>query len=398
MTAAPSPTGAALRRALLTQVVLQTSGYTVMRPMASYRAIELGADGTALGLLAASFALLPLLLAFTVGRAIDHRGPVLFLTLGTVVVLAAGLVSAVVDSLAMLFVATTAVGLGQLFCMLSQQSMAALDTSTSRDRSFGLLTSAAALGQIVGPSAGAFVADHWLAPGMTEAMVGLVVGCVLTASALVPLMALRRGHGRSPDAARRARGSSRRVAVQLIRTPGMWQALFAGGVVLACLDLLAAFLPLWATERDISISTVGLLLSTRALVTMLSRIGSDRLVARLGRRRLLIASLVAGVVGLVILPFVDLVGAASMMVVLGVGLGLAQPLTMSWVADMAAPGTSGTALGMRLTVNRLGQAAIPAVIAAVAAGSGAAGVFLVSALVMGAAAGTLAASSSSADH
>jgi MFS family permease len=307
-------------------------------------------------------------------------------------------VSAVVDSLAMLFVATTAVGLGQLFCMLSQQSMAALDTSTSRDRSFGLLTSAAALGQIVGPSAGAFVADHWLAPGMTEAMVGLVVGCVLTASALVPLMALRRGHGRSPDAARRARGSSRRVAVQLIRTPGMWQALFAGGVVLACLDLLAAFLPLWATERDISISTVGLLLSTRALVTMLSRIGSDRLVARLGRRRLLIASLVAGVVGLVILPFVDLVGAASMMVVLGVGLGLAQPLTMSWVADMAAPGTSGTALGMRLTVNRLGQAAIPAVIAAVAAGSGAAGVFLVSALVMGAAAGTLAASSSSADH
>lgn len=392
MTAAASPAGAAIRRALLIQVVLQTSGYTVMRPMASYRAIELGADGAALGLLAASFALLPLLLAFPVGRAIDHRGPMVFLTLGTVVVLAAGTASAVVDSLVLLFVATTAVGLGQLFCMLSQQSMAALDTTTTRDRSFGLLTSAAALGQIIGPSVAAFVADHWLAPGLTEAMVGLLVGCLLTAGAIVPVLALRRAHAHigSPAAPRRARGSSRRVAVQLIRTPGMWQALFAGGVVLASLDLLAAFLPLWATERGVSIGTVGALLSTRALVTMLSRIGSDKLVARVGRRQVLTASLVAGVVGLAVLPFVDLVGAVAMMVVLGVGLGLAQPLTMSWVTDVAAPGTSSTALGMRLTVNRLGQAAIPAVIAAVAAGSGAAGVFLGSALVMGAAAGTLA--------
>ena len=40
--------------------------------------------------------------------------------------------------------------------------------------------------------------------------------------------------------------TSRRAFSQLIRTGGMWQAMLTSGMVLAALDLLLAFLPVWA--------------------------------------------------------------------------------------------------------------------------------------------------------
>jgi MFS family permease len=47
------------------------------------------------------------------------------------------------------------------------------------------------------------------------------------------------------------------------------------------------------------------------------------------------------------------------MVVLGLGLGVAQPLTMAWVADAVRPEVHGGAMGLRLAVNRLLQTALP---------------------------------------
>src|SRR3712207_7039787 len=49
--------------------------FAVVRPMVSYRALDLGAGTTALGALAAAFSILPLLLAFAVGRRADRLGP-----------------------------------------------------------------------------------------------------------------------------------------------------------------------------------------------------------------------------------------------------------------------------------------------------------------------------------
>lgn len=379
---------ASLRRALIGQVVLQIAGYAAMLPMASFRALELGASGTQVGALAASFALLPFLFAFTIGRQIDRRGPVRFMITGNLMVVTAAVLAAIAPNLGLLYAAATVIGLGHLFGTLGHQSVAAGDTSISRDRSFGRLGSAAALGQIVGPPAASFAAQHWTGAA-SEARIGLCVGAGLTlmaAALAVRISFLRRP---APSAARAA-SASRRVAIQLIRTPGMWQALLASGVVLAALDLLAAFLPLWATERDVPIGVVGSLLATRALVTMLSRIGSERLIRRFGRRQVLAVSLVVGAIGLVALPFVGVAGAAVVMVALGIGLGLAQPLTMTLVAEAAAPGTSTAALGMRLSANRLGQAALPVTVAAIMAGSGASGVFWGAAVLLSVAAGTAA--------
>jgi len=62
------------------------------------------------------------------------------------------------------------------------------------------------------------------------------------------------------------------------------------------------------------------------------------------------------------------------MVLVGVGLGVGQPLTMSWLASSAPPGLRGRAMSLRLVGNRAGQVAIPSLAVALAAGAGAAGV------------------------
>lgn len=148
---------------------------------------------------------------------------------------------------------------------------------------------------------------------------------------------------------------------------GMTPTLLAGGVVLGALDLLLAFLPVWAQERGVSVTTVGWLLAVRAVVTLLVRLVVDRLVRRTGRRAAMMLSIGLAGLGLALLPMTQLGGAVAIMVLLGFGLGAAQPLTMSWVADTTPSATRGAAMGLRLTANRLAQAALPVGIGAVSA-------------------------------
>src|ERR671929_22913 len=60
--------------------------------------------------------------------------------------------------------------------------------------------------------------------------------------------------------------------------------------------------------------------------------------------------------------------------IVAAGLAVGEPLTMSWLAAMAAAGLRGRAMSLRLTGNRLGQVLIPSTVGLLAAGVGSAGV------------------------
>jgi MFS family permease len=76
-------------------------------------------------------------------------------------------------------------------------------------------------------------------------------------------------------------------------------------------------------------------------------------------------------------------GVAVLMAVGGFGLGIGQPVTMSWVAALASPGTRATALSVRLMGNRVGQMAVPVIAGLVAGGAGAGWVLGFTGLVVG---------------
>jgi MFS family permease len=374
-------------RWLLLQAVLVHAAMTVVRPMVSYRALDLGADTVQIGFIATSSGVLPLLLAFAVGRRADVWGAGRLLVAGAALSVTGSIAALLAPVLPVVYAASATLGLAHLLLLVGHQSaVAQAGTQADRDRGFGVLTSANSMGQFLGPTVVLSLAG-WLAAGGSVAGVGLAMaaGLSLLAAPLGLLCTLTR----RPEQPAGPRATSRQAASRLGRTDGMWRALLVSGTTAAALDILPAFLPAWAEERGISVVVVGWLLGLRALVTVLVRVSVTWLIATLGRRATFLGALAAGIAGMALLPFVDAVGGAVAMVLLGMGFGLSQPLTLSWVATLAPPEMRGAAVGLRMSANRLAQTVVPASVTLAVAGSGSGGVFLGSAALVAAATTTV---------
>ena len=72
-------------RILLVTVLMQTAVYAV-RPMVSYKAIAVRAGSFDLGVIAAAFAVLPLLVAVPIGRWVDRWAEPRFIVIGAAVI------------------------------------------------------------------------------------------------------------------------------------------------------------------------------------------------------------------------------------------------------------------------------------------------------------------------
>lgn len=223
------------------------------------------------------------------------------------------------------------------------------------------------MGQAIGPGLIVLVGGGRAIPDtQTLFLVAAGIGVALVACTSVLRMPSRAsGPGASESAGLRG----------LLRLPGLVRALLISCIVLAAVDITLVYLPALGADRGLAAGFVGLLLTLRAVASMTSRLFLGRLVALMGRRRLLIATsaLSAAAMAVVGLPM-EPAGMVVVVVLLGVGLGVGQPLTMSWLALSAPPGLRGRAMSLRLTGNRLGQVLIPSAVGAVAAGVGATGV------------------------
>lgn len=75
---------------LLCHALFLQLGSYIARPATAYRALELGVDPAYLGLIAASFAIIPLFTALLLGRATDRGREPLVLVVGAVLMLISG--------------------------------------------------------------------------------------------------------------------------------------------------------------------------------------------------------------------------------------------------------------------------------------------------------------------
>jgi MFS family permease len=365
---------------LVASTLLQASN-SIVRPWASYRALEIGVDPGALGLLAAGYALTPLLFALSVGRLIDRRGALLFVTIGATVMAISSASLAPLDQFLPLLVLLATAGLAHMVSVIAIQTLIATRSGVSAyDRRFAHLSFVASLGQLIGPALGAVVAGDGSPEGTSRAF--LVSGGL--AAICLPIVFWVRFSDPGHAHAKGGEEATRPPLKEILRTPGMMPAMLASLTVLSAIDVLVVYLPALGEERGIAVSAIGALLAVRAGASMASRLSLGWLVDRMGRRRLLVASMVVAAAGIMLLPFVPLPAMFVVMVFTGAGLGIGQPLTMSWVASRAAPGARATALSVRLMGNRLGQVTLPLVAGVAAAAAGAAAVLVTTALAVGA--------------
>lgn len=388
----------ALQR-LLIVTVLFAATFAALRVVLTYRALELGASAAQIGILAAAFSFLPMLVAVSSGRVIDRRGArgMLVLGLALTVVATAGAVFS--PNLGLLGLAHVVIGLGQLWLTIASQSMVTELVPESRFTSgFASLTLLVSVGQAVGspliglvlggigsgglgaagaePSgapadAGAAVAAHTI-PALWVCFVVLAI-----AQPIALTLPRRVDKERTPEDAA-AEKSKRLSAWTLLRRRGMAPAALSSLVVLAGIELIISYLPVIGEDTGLNPLAVSLLVAVRPLASIISRLWLPQLVERFNPAWMLVGNPLLTTPALFVLAFVHSPWVmAPLLALIGFWWGLAQPLTMTWVTRIAPARDRSTALSMRLTANRLGQVSVPVAAGALAGALGPGSVFAV---------------------
>ncbi|MGV9236830.1 MFS transporter [Streptomyces nigra] len=357
---------------------------SMARPAVSYRALALGADERAVGVIAGVYALLPLFAAVPLGRRTDHGRCAPLLPAGVVLISGGCALSGLAGSLGAMAVWSGVMGLGHLCFVIGAQSLVARQSAPhEQDRNFGHFTIGASLGQLVGPiAAGALIGGADRAHSSALALLVAGAGCAVAFSSLWRI------ESRTTAGSRKAPGD--RVPVRrILRARGVPAGIFVSLSVLSATDILTAYLPVVGEHRGIAPSVIGVLLSLRAAATIACRLVLTPLLRLLGRTALLTVTCLLGALlcAGIALP-VPVWALAAMLTALGFCLGVGQPLSMTTVVQAAPDGARSTALALRLTGNRLGQVAAPASAGLVAGVAGVAAPFVMLGALLLVSAGT----------
>ena len=359
---------------LFSSAITQGAIY-VIRPMMTYRALELDATASTIGFIAAIYALFPVLLALTFGRMVGRVGEGRFVIFGTFFIGVSAAILLFADSITILAIGAALSGLAHLACMVGGQTMVALKSPTDKyEEHFGRYTFSASLGQMLGPILATLVAGSTgVIPKSTSAAFALALA--LSALAMVPAISWR--NDAPTVVARKEETGTLRAASNLLQKPGMFAAVFMSLAISSTADILVVFLPLYGNENQFSAFSIGVIISIRAATSMASRYFLGRLSARYSTKQLLVTSNAISVVACAAMAFAPnpwVLGA--IVFVAGFSLGVGQPLTMSLISQLTVPEERALAVSTRLTGNRLGQFVIPAGAGLLAAGSGTGAVFI----------------------
>ncbi len=337
-----------------------------IRLVASYRTLALDADALALGIVASAFAILPVFAAVPLGRLTDRYGEPIFLALGAVLMGAGAFLTLAAPTIPLLALSQALLGIGQLMAVIGSQTLVGrwFPSAAARSGRFGLYAAGAAVGQLLGPIAGAIVVGAALSGDEVLLGVPLFVLPAIVSTGLALGILVREGR-RAPRSGADGRPVAPVPAMTILRWPGMGRTMVASLAINLGVDTLVVFLG--------------------------ARVLTGRIVRKLGdgpalRLVIVIAAAAYLTIPLTANPFV----LGIQVILLGLGLGLGQPLTLAWVAATSPPAAMGTAIAVRLTGNRVAQLFAPALLGALAGPAGLAAVFLSLGGLLGASAALLA--------
>ena len=360
---------------IIALVLLNSSAYKGVRILNTLYALELGASPFTIGVLLAMYALFPLLLAVYAGKVADRYGVRLPLLAGMIGMGLGVLVPFAKPSLAALFVAAAVVGLGFIFVQISMQSLTgALGGGATRTRNFNIYSLAVATSDLTGPVSTGFSIDH-----LGHVPTYLCLALLNTVAVLGLLYLFRR----IPVAAVKREETRSQRMMDLVRNPALRRTFFGSAVVMTGLDLYQLYMPLYGHAAGLSASVIGLVLGTFAAAAFVVRVMLALLVRRYGEEKTLAYSLFLAAATFSLIPFFTqavVLGAISF--ILGLGLGLGQPLSTILTYNYSPAERVGEALGLRVAFNNLTHVAVPVVFGAVGAAFGLSLVFWVSSAML----------------
>lgn len=346
-------------------------GIYVVRPIISYKALELGADAALVGIIGATFALAPLIFAIRIGQTVDKGKSGLALLAGSIILTLTTFSLLYIDSIPLLMISMPALGIGHLLCMIGGQTMIAnRSKSVNYERNFGLFTFYASLGHALGPLVGGWLADT--GEVRVDANAAFLFALALFVMAIISVLSLSRRKENQPVPEKtRAKVRAREV----LAVPTFKSAIFVASATTSVVDVVLIFLPLFGRELGIGVAEIGVLLAIRSVASMGVRLILGQITRLLGMKRILIWGALVTLISMVALALAgDFWTIAVIMAISGFAMGIGQPATMAWVSRISSADSRGLAIAVRLTANRFGQVVVPAA-AGVVAGGGVGAVF-----------------------
>lgn len=355
---------------LLNSLFIQ-GGIYVVRPIVTYKSIELGADATWIGVIGAAWAVAPLLLAIPIGRFVDKGKDGLALFAGAATLFVVSIAMPFINNVPLIMLAMTVMGMGHLLVMVGGQTMIANRSGSAKyERDFGLFTFYASLGHALGPLAGGWLADT--GEGQINTAAPFWFSAVIFALGVAASISLAKNstpkHSERKDAAKV-------TAREVLALPKFKSAIYTASASTSVVDVLLIFLPLLGTQNGMTPTQIGVLLGIRSASSMLVRGVLGQISKKFGMRFTLEAGVIVTLVSCVLLIYVtDFWIIAAILAVAGFAMGIGQPMTMAWVSRISPAHMRGLAISIRLTANRFGQVVAPAA-AGLIAGAGVSGVF-----------------------
>jgi predicted MFS family arabinose efflux permease len=342
-------------------------------------AAHLGASAVVVGVISSLFALVGIVSSVSIGRWIDRAGPRTPLILATVFMAAGGVLPFFWREVAALVVTSVVVGaFHNVFHIAQNQLVGRYGRPEDRTANFSLSSLANSGATFVGPVFTGLAVDHW---GHPLAFLALGI-CVLVPLPFIVLNVLTYPDG--PKRAAGSHGAKTPSAWGLLREPKLRRIYVASVLTNGTWSVVNFLVPLYGVQTGLGATQIGILMGTFAAATVLIRLVLTFMSRRYTPWQMMVAALFTTGTGFFLMPFTE--AYAAMLAIcfwLGLGLGLAGPMTMSLLFDASPPDRTGEVVGLRVTLQNICQTAVPLASGAIGTATGVGPVFwVISALVL----------------
>lgn len=338
--------------ALLNQSLKTGSNVAILLTALSQQASPL-----LVGALTAVTGVFPMLLAVSIGRLNDRFGARLPMFAGSAMVVLSTLLPIVWQGLPALFVTATLTSLGAMAFSVSVQNMVGhVGASEDRSKNFSWLSMAFSFGGICGPLIAGAIIDF---AGYESTFLVLaffpVFALVSIGSGKLSFPQPKPGTGKSAG-----EGKAARRTLDLLKNPRMRIVYLLTALHVSAWEVISFLVPVYGSGIGISASSIGLILGSFNAATFVVRIILPIVTRSYAALTLIRASLVlAGVISILFPLTASVPLLVTLAFILGLGLGVTQPLAMSLLHESAPEGRSGEAVGLRTAVVNLSGATTP---------------------------------------
>ena len=348
--------------------VLSHTGFVGSRITVSLSAIQQQASPLTVGVLMSLYALIPMLLAVQTGRFLDRSGLFGPLVWSSAAVGAGILLPFAAPGMPMLFAASVVIGTSFMLQHLALNHVVGwIGDPADRAVNFSWLALGYATSGFIGPLLAGFAID----------LAGHRIAFLLLA--LPPLAATALLLWRRPPLppVQQARSDAARHSVaDLLREPRLRAAFLFSGLLATGWDLYTFVIPIYGTSIGLPPSTIGIVMSSFALATFAVRLAMPSVARRLSEWTVVCAALVISGVAYSMFPLAQQVPyLIALSLLLGTGLGCAQPMIMAVLYSAAPPGRQGEVVGVRTTLLNASHTFLPLLFGGVGAALGMGPVF-----------------------